>query len=60
MVFNPIKRIIYFSDRLYIENKLSPEFKLFLSIAADLNTAEIEVTPIDDYVNSKVGVETIN
>ena len=60
MVFNPIKRIIYFSDRLYTEDKLALEFKLFLPIAADRNTAETEVTPIGGYVKFKVGVEIIN
>ena len=60
MVFNPIKRIIYFSDRLYTEDKLPPEFKLFLPITADRKTAETEVTPISGYVNFKVRVEIIN
>ena len=32
-------RRIYFSDRLYTEDELPPEFKLFLPIAADRNTA---------------------
>lgn len=37
-------RRIYFSDRLYTEDELPPEFKLFLPIAADRNTAGGGVT----------------
>jgi len=41
-------RRIYFSDRLYTEDELPPEFKLFLPIAADRNTAGGATVPAHD------------
>ena len=41
-------RRIYFSDRLYTEDELPPEFKLFLPIAADRNTAGGATGPVNN------------